>query len=293
MAASRRGGMTVTMRNEKSLRTPHTTSPTPSFVRRGTAPSPYEGEGGGGVSTGALSRREFLGLAGTALGASLLAGCGSGGSFGLPPGGTYFAGSVAVGNGVGTVFVTLDNAAKPAALGVRLTAAALTNLPNTDTEYILALPPQAAGSGFDHVGLDWNPQGHPPPGVYDVPHFDVHFYQISQAQRNAITAVGADRDIALLAPPASAIPTDYVPTTDPAPTQGTHWIDPTAPEFHGQPFTVTFIYGFYNGQMVFVEPMVTKAFLDSRASFTAAVKQPATYPRPGYYPTQYSVRYDA
>jgi hypothetical protein len=26
------------------------------------------------------------------------------------------------------------------------------------------------------VGLNWNPHGHIPPGVYDLPHFDFHFY---------------------------------------------------------------------------------------------------------------------
>ena len=24
--------------------------------------------------------------------------------------------------------------------------------------------------------LNWNPHGHIPPGIYDRPHFDVHFY---------------------------------------------------------------------------------------------------------------------
>ena len=29
---------------------------------------------------------------------------------------------------------------------------------------------------FKWVLLNWTPHGHIPPGVYDTPHFDVHFY---------------------------------------------------------------------------------------------------------------------
>ncbi|MBS1566007.1 MAG: hypothetical protein JST39_16585, partial [Bacteroidetes bacterium] len=44
----------------------------------------------------------------------------------------------------------------------------------------------AAVTPFRHVGLDWNPLGHEPAGIYDRPHFDFHFYMISEADRTAI-----------------------------------------------------------------------------------------------------------
>ena len=51
----------------------------------------------------------------------------------------------------------------------------------------------------------------------------------------------------------------------------------TAPEFIGKPFTVTYIYGFYHGNMTFVEPMITKAFLETHPDFTLPIKQPQAY----------------
>jgi hypothetical protein len=236
-----------------------------------------------------MTRRTFLWTTGAA-GAGWLLGCGS--SDEIPPGGDYFFGSEAVGNGVAQPFVTLDDSARPAALGVRLTEAALQNLPANPAEYVLQLPPQAAGTGFTHLSLDWNPAGHPPPGIYDKAHFDVHFYLITETDRDAITGVGSDIDRAKTPPAPDAIPTDYVPTPDVVPRQGVHWIDPTGPEYNGQPFTVTYIYGFYAGSMVFGEPMVTRDFLLTRPNFSAPVKQPRVYPKPGFYPTRYGVRYN-
>ena len=74
---------------------------------------------------------------------------------------------------------------------------------------------------------------------------------------------------------------------------GVHAIDTGAPEFHGKPFTATFIYGYYKGHLTFVEPMVTRAFLLGKPSFSAPVRTPAEYSASGYYPTRYAVRYDA
>jgi hypothetical protein len=74
---------------------------------------------------------------------------------------------------------------------------------------------------------------------------------------------------------------------------GVHAIDTTAPEFHGKPFTATFIYGYYKGKLIFLEPMITRAFLSGKPDVTLPVKTPAHYSSPGYYPAAYSVRYDA
>jgi hypothetical protein len=38
--------------------------------------------------------------------------------------------------------------------------------------------------------------------------------------------------------------------------------------------------------------MITRAFLEAKTNITEAIKQPAKYQQPGYYPTKYSVRYD-
>jgi hypothetical protein len=74
---------------------------------------------------------------------------------------------------------------------------------------------------------------------------------------------------------------------------GAHWYDPASPEYHGQPFKTTLIYGFYDGHINFIEPMVAKSFLDSKLSFTGDFARPAQYLIDGYYPSRYSVSYDA
>ncbi len=238
-----------------------------------------------------LSSRAKIGVR-SCLGVALLAvisGCGGGGSAPttLPPAGIYFGASTHVGDGDATGFVLLDKNAKPTSVGITLSDDVLQQLPTTPTEYLVELPPQANATPFTHIGLDWNPTGHPPAGVYDKPHFDFHFYTISLSQRASIT----DPDPAT--PATSVVPADYMVSPPVVPREGSHYIDTTGPEFNGQPFTSAFVYGFYNGTLNFVEPMVTKDFIASKSSFSAAIKQPAIYQKAGYYPTSYSVRYGA
>ncbi len=73
---------------------------------------------------------------------------------------------------------------------------------------------------------------------------------------------------------------------------GVHWVNKNAPELHGQPFTKTFIYGYYGGQLAFVEPMVTRAYLETSPDYASLIELPSVYPTAGYYPTWYSIRTD-
>lgn len=214
--------------------------------------------------------------------------------------GTYDGPSLAMGEGAGRAFVTLDAGGAPVAIGLRLSEGALAGLPAEPRrggeawEYVLSLPKEAAATGYDHIGIDWNPKGHVPPGIYDVPHFDFHFYLIRPAQRDRITAVGEDLARLRQAPAPEFMPEGYVlPEGTEVPRMGAHAIDPTAPEFNKQPFTWAFIYGFYEGQVVFLEPMVTKAFLEAKPNVTDRIRLPQAFALPAYYPTRYRVAYDA
>ena len=204
-----------------------------------------------------------------------------------------------LGNGSAYAFETIDGNGKPIAIGLKMSEAALTGLqselPNDGDgwETIIPLPKEAAITGYDHIGIDWNPKGHIPKGIYDKPHFDFHFYMISQAKKDSITATGEDLARADKAPAPEYMPEGYIlPKGTEVPRMGAHAIDPSAPEFNKQPFTKTFIYGFYDGQMAFLEPMVTKAFLETKPNTTDHIKLPRTYAKNGYYPTAYTVRYD-
>lgn len=204
-----------------------------------------------------------------------------------------------VGKGTVRSWVTLDERGNPTAIGVTFDEAALDGLPadaphgQLGTEYVLALPPEAGATAFDHVLMNWNPHGHQPSTIYDVGHFDFHFYTINQQERTQITAKGDDLAKTQRRPPAEFVPEGYVyaPNSE-EPQMGAHWIDPVSHEFHGQAFTRSLLYGSYDGQIIFVEPMITRAYLLTKPQVSEPLKLPAKYSKPGYYPTRYSVRYD-
>jgi len=217
-----------------------------------------------------------------------------------PTAGTYDGPSRDMGEGRAHAFITINDSGRLTAIGVRMSETALAGLPAEPPrdadgwEYVLSLPKEAAISGYDHVVIDWNPKGHIPPGVYDTPHFDFHFYLISSEQREKITAKGEDLARAHRAPAPELMPEGYIlPEPTEVPRMGAHAIDPAGPEFNKLPFTKTFIYGFYDGQLIFVEPMMTKAFLETKPNAVDRVKLPKTYSKPGYYPTSYGVNYNA
>lgn len=207
---------------------------------------------------------------------------------------------IPVGDGTARSWIQLDATGNPTAVGLTLTEAALTDLPADVTpgmiwmaEYLLAFPPEIEMLPFNHIGLNWNPKGHIPNGIYDVPHFDVHFYTISPQERMQITARGADLEKCRKVPVEGHVPDGYIlPPDTEEPGMGAHWVDPISHEFHGQAFTSTFLYGTYDGAVIFYEPMITKAYLESKPDTTMHIKVPSAYARAGYYPTSYTVRYD-
>jgi hypothetical protein len=197
---------------------------------------------------------------------------------------------VAVGAGTARTYVLLDSRGDTRSIGVILSAGALTNLPASETEFVLNFPPGRSIAPFDHIGLDFAPHGHEPPGIYDVPHFDVHFYMLSLAARDSIPFAPSDP----ISPPPTSVPPDYISTQTVIPRMGVHWVDTASTEFQpGGLFTKTVIYGFYGGRFIFLEPMATIAYLQSHPNSSDVFKQPQDYPQSGNYPTRYNVRYDS
>jgi hypothetical protein len=213
---------------------------------------------------------------------------------------TYEGKAVRIGKGAAHTFVRTDAGGRPTAIGVVLTAGALDGLPKAakgadpDFPYVLAMPGKGPKTVVDHVVVNWESVGHPPSKVYDVPHFDFHFYLVSQAARTKVR-FKSDRESGdpRQQPPAALLPAGYVvPPGTAVSRMGVHAIDPASPEFHGQPFTATFIYGYYNKQLTFIEPMASLAFLQSKPTFSAALARPASYSKAGAYPSSYGIRYD-
>jgi hypothetical protein len=207
---------------------------------------------------------------------------------------------VAIGQGEARTMVSTDDQGRVAAIGVVMTPGALEGLPEAPSDgahfvtYALPMPADAPRTVVDHIEINWEPHGHPPPGVYDIPHFDFHFYVVSEEAQRRVS-FDSDQDSARpeQQPPAELLPPGYaVPPGTAVPQMGVHAIDRSGPEFNGQPFTATFIYGYHDGRLTFVEPMASLDFLKTKPSFSAPVARPAVYSVAGLYPSAYTVRYD-
>lgn len=197
---------------------------------------------------------------------------------------------------------TVNKANKPTRLSIRMTGDAfdhLTSLP--EGEHFHLDFPDVQGLNYTFTGIDWNPQGHPPVGIWSVPHFDLHFYFVEEADVEAITAPGPLPlvGVATYDLPEEQFPDEYV-YEEPrfiVKNMGEHIYNENTPEFHpGGTFTHTYIYGVYDpsidldepdgtvdlpigpdgstvsvntysgdgtGELTFTEPMITEEFLRS------------------------------
>lgn len=168
----------------------------------------------------------------------------------------------------------------------------------------------AAVTNFKHFVMNWNPHGHPPPHVYTVPHFDFHFYTQSRLDRTSIQPPAAEDmcndnsygievvplDCAQLDKAMQPLPADQQPpshTTVGAvePGMGNHMVDLSSPEFSGQDFDHTFIFGTWEGNLTFWEPMISVDYLSSVRRSCHNIDNPTAAPEAGWYPGRYCISY--
>jgi len=197
--------------------------------------------------------------------------------------------SVLIGNGVGRAWVSEDLSGNPTAVGICLSEAALDSLPQMNQEYILQFNSNSASHFYKFVCLNWSAQGHIPDSIYNISHFDVHFYNIEDSIRMMIGSNGSSE--ITLAPASQYIPSNYSQLIGGAPSMGAHWFDLLAPEFNGSTFTKTFIWGSNNGQFIFWEPMITHDYLLTHPNSETTLRQPLAFQQDGWYPQSYTVKY--
>jgi hypothetical protein len=174
-------------------------------------------------------------------------------------------------------------------------------------ERVMELPPEfldEVDSPFDWALLNWNPVGHPPPGVFTVGHFDFHFYIVDLATRNSMDLgtcgllMDCDDFAVATAPiPAEHMPQGYMSLGAAEAFMGDHLVNPTDPVFNGGAFTEVFIYGGWDGAIAFYEPMVTHAWLEGVANGTNPdgcrdLALSTSYAVEGWYPTRYCIDFD-
>jgi hypothetical protein len=232
-----------------------------------------------------------------------------------------------LGKGSAATYVEFADGNTPASIGVALSAQALDELPqgsdmhrchgrtqegNVDAatkcvqtfEHVIPLPDAVARRAdvpFKWVLLNWNPHGHIPPGVYDVPHFDIHFMMVPISDIFAIEPgpcgpemVRCDQfRIGKKPLPANYMHADFRDVDAVVPAMGNHLIDLTGPEFNKQPFTHSWIYGVYDGKVTFYEQMITRAYLLGNPDGCTPIKSPPAVAVSGFYPRVACIRHDA
>ena len=201
---------------------------------------------------------------------------------------TFYGNQVQLGDGKVRTFVTISSLGVPDEIGIEMTAGALQGLGEATIQLSFPFHKKAGDvTPFNHVLLDWNPHGHEP-FFYELPHFDFHFYMIPEAERLAISPTSPLME---QLPPFPYWPQGYVPTPGGVPQMGKHWVNPASPEISGgQLFTHTMIYGSYAGKLIFVEPMITKAFLLSEQPVSMMYGQPTQFAITNtYHPKKYNI----
>jgi len=181
---------------------------------------------------------------------------------------------------------------KPEQVSIIVDDAAMNSVPvGQPTDHVghennLMIPvPQEGSVPFKFIMVNWNSSGHEPENVYTLPHFDFHFYMTPQSEVVGYT----DMTKLEIDPAADYLPANHIGGA-PAPGMGKHWLDLASPELGGETFTQTFIYGSYDGKVVFYEPMITRDYLLATNSFERDIPQPAKFKNSGYYPTRMKIK---
>ncbi len=142
----------------------------------------------------------------------------------------------------------------------------------------------------NHLAIEFNPNGHGPPGVNDVPHFDVHFYGISIEARGSITCDGQP------VPDPERVPAGYdasavgaPPFGSCEPEMGVHAGDEDSLE--GK-LDAELILGYDRGSLVFIEPMIHASHFEARDTMTLEIPRPQVLGRETLWPSTFTLSFD-
>lgn len=123
-----------------------------------------------------------------------------------------------------------------------------------------------------HLRANWLPGGHGP-DPYGEPHFDFHFLRGTRAEIDDIDCAADARNGKVL-PKADKIPTGY----------GTPELCVNAMGYHSWPkedtsggdFKASLIMGYWQGNVVFLEPMIPVSTFEKKKTFEIPIAKPAS-----------------
>jgi hypothetical protein len=136
------------------------------------------------------------------------------------------------------------------------------------------------------IDIGHNKIGHPPFGVWDVPHFDVHFYALTEEQVLAVTCADqpkVDDD---------KVPAGFV-VGECVDQMGVHAHEPRADSNDPQPLkdkNADVIIGYDKGELTFIEPMLLAEPVFAGETLEANVGRPARVGRETLWPARFTGR---
>lgn len=202
---------------------------------------------------------------------------------------------VAMGNGSVFSWVRIVNNLTPVEIGIEMTPEVLNNLPKESgfiNPVIVPLPDIATEiTPFNHIGINWNPENFSDIQSFKKAHFIFYFYTISLNDRKLIPAWSEETELAFSTyPPKNYMPADYVPLIKGIGSYaetGRHWL-PQDPKRYS-PFSHTFTFGTYKGELVFMSQVVSFEFLKSVEKTNNLISQPLYYPINKPFPKEYAI----
>ncbi len=248
-----------------------------------------------------LKMRRTLAFGGMMAMAVTLAGCGGGNTLSNSQAITTYGANSTFGKGVMRSYVTMLGSV-PQEVGIEVTEAALASpadLPQPPTgqvgvEVPMAQPPlESAVTPFLSTTMFYTP-GHPP-DAQEVPHLHPTWFTVTDKTRLQILP---NNSASFTPPAAGELPTGYITLPSPdasfLPTLGNIYFNPAEPGYSEVPFKTAFSeYRYFNTHISAISLGTPNTFLMSKQSLTNPIGVPAKYPKSGYFPTTYTIRYNA
>ncbi len=216
--------------------------------------------------------------------------------------GVFLSAEQPMGNGTAHDFVELTNGI-PVRLGVEFTPQALTglpNLPHDDTSnasrvFVAPLPSKTHGTPLKSTIVFYS-SGHDVPNVSQTEPAHLHATFLIRPFQDTVPPFFAETT----AVAANEVPQDHVrvasffqPGGILVPGIGVLYDDPREPANLPPLQTLGQSYLFFGGHMNAITLGPTLDALKSKQTLTQAIKQPEFYPVDGFYPTKWTVRFDA
>lgn len=203
----------------------------------------------------------------------------------------FFGPVTTIGQGTVRSFLKFDEKGRPKIIGVVFSESALKHLPKQRQLIEVQIPQKIVQLPFDHISFGWGTGGEEAISIFADDYIAVHFNMISSEERNQIEK---NDPLSERLPEPSFIPVDFVPGIGSVARVGKQWSNKALLELHKAERACAMLMHSYNKKVVSFTPTFTIDFLRKNRTSTYDLSLPEAFQQPGkFYPTQYSIAYDA